>query len=65
MPLFICSKCKCIDNTALAVGKDRLGYWGHSEDPLCTECLNGEWHDCFPKRKYKGDEERVINPPKD
>ena len=62
MPLFLCSGCGCIDNTALAIGKERLGYWGHEENPLCSFCLNGKWHDKFNRRKWDGKEE-IMNSP--
>ena len=45
MPLFICKKCGCIENTAL--GK----YWGEKEG-LCSECGWGKWHGAFPKKKF-------------
>ena len=61
MPLFVCSKCNCIENTALC------GYWWRSkewddddnvikEDPkLCSECdpqFKRGWHNLFPKQKF-------------
>ena len=59
MPLFECSKCGCIENTALS------RYWGRfmnhvegEEFPpaLCSECDPEikEWHDQFPKVSAKG-----------
>lgn len=49
MPLFKCSGCGTIENTALAKG----GYWSRNElnggDPICCECVTGEWHGQFPK----------------
>lgn len=68
MPLFICSKCGCIENTALSL------YWVRSfsdkeTPPLCSECDPeiGKWHNRFPKQKYEEirDKERVLNPPKE
>ncbi len=52
MPIFVCSRCRCLDNTATADG-----YWmSRSErfgsDPLCQECETGEWHGRFEKRQY-------------
>jgi hypothetical protein len=53
MPLYACSKCGTVDNTALG------DYWAQQLDakrrgvefkPLCTECLTGVWHREFPKR---------------
>ncbi len=46
MPLFICSKCGNIENTALS------GYWFKQEEPaLCSDCdpKFKEWHGRFPK----------------
>ena len=43
MPLFKCSKCGCIENTAL--GK----YWG-TDKPICSECSTGKWHGEFKKQ---------------
>ena len=40
MPLFECSKCGCVDNSALAPS-----YWTNmidDTDPLCTECETGK-----------------------
>lgn len=47
MPLFKCSKCGCIDNTAVG------NYWAkklHGHEPMCAECGYGEWHDIFEKK---------------
>jgi hypothetical protein len=48
MPLFKCSQCGCVENTAL--GK----YWYRKAieklPPLCSECSTGEWHGQFPKQ---------------
>ena len=44
MSLFKCSKCKCVENTALG------NFWGEDgKKPLCSECDTGEWHGEFPK----------------
>lgn len=46
MPLFICTKCNAIENTALGQ------YWptvGKDSPALCSECLTGKWHGRFPK----------------
>ncbi len=51
MPLYACSKCGCVDNTALG------GYWKRvyldKLPPLCSECNPeiGKWHGDFPKDK--------------
>lgn len=47
MPLFICSSCKCIENTACG------DYWNRRTKPLCSECAEtrgNKWHGHFPKR---------------
>ena len=59
MPLFICSKCGVIENTALC------GYWWKDKkNPLCSECDPDlkKWHNKFPKKKWDGKLE-VLNPP--
>lgn len=48
MPLFVCEKCKCIENTALC------DYWSalvEGTPKLCSECDPeiGEWHGVFEK----------------
>ena len=48
MPLFICDKCGCVDNTAMS-GNNFYDF--EDETQLCTECYSGEWHNEFPKRK--------------
>lgn len=52
MPLFECTKCKTIDNTALDGN-----YWMaqlNKEPALCTECVTGEWHGEFDKEQLTG-----------
>lgn len=53
MPLFKCSQCGCVENTAL--GK----YWSRvcldKLPPLCSECATGKWHGKFPKRQVDPD----------
>lgn len=45
MPLFKCTKCGALDNTAAGGA-----YWGVDKDKvLCCECHTGKWHDIFPK----------------
>ena len=51
MPLFVCSKCGCVENTACS------GYhWKKAEgkELTCSECDTGKWHGEFPKRKHNG-----------
>ena len=59
MPLYMCSKCGSVDNTATG------GFW-HQEykaikakqpvEPLCSACNPdmGKWHDQFPRRSAEG-----------
>lgn len=44
MPLFKCSKCGGIENTALG------DFWSTPEKPLCSECSTGIWHGRFEKK---------------
>lgn len=53
MPLFECSQCGAVDNTAIS------GYWEQQFDamqsgsefkPKCSECHTGQWHGEFPKQ---------------
>jgi hypothetical protein len=53
MPLFECTKCHCVENTALS------SYWrqemgaheqGETFEPVCSECETGAWHGKFEKR---------------
>lgn len=76
MPLFVCDKCGCIDNTALGFywAKDVDGMWKDGELQglaLCSECAPkeysdggktrfGKWHGKFTKKKWDGKME-VIN----
>lgn len=43
MPLFECSRCGTVDNTALGE------YWKRLTAPLCSECRDGKWHGHFDK----------------
>lgn len=46
MPLFHCSKCKVVENTALGC------YWyekAKGKPVLCSKCGKGKWHDRFPR----------------
>lgn len=47
MPLFVCSKCKVVDNTGCG------DYWPRHQAPLCSECSPeiGAWHGLFPREK--------------
>lgn len=49
MPLFRCSKCDSVENTALGE------YWWrkHEGSPvLCSECASGDWHGQFEKQPF-------------
>lgn len=52
MPLFRCSKCGCVENTALSE------FWVQRDfekaDPVCSECRTGTWHGKFPKKAATG-----------
>lgn len=57
MPLFVCEKCNCVENTATS------NYWEakysteEGRKPLlCSECdpAIGQWHRRFPKRSAVG-----------
>jgi len=58
MPLFRCTKCGCVENTAVS------NYWSQvypikgekKKEPLCSECDPeiGEWHNRFEKKSAKG-----------
>jgi len=51
MPLFKCSKCGAVENTALGA------YWAQKcrgEPVLCSECDTGTWHGQFPKESAEG-----------
>lgn len=74
MPLFICSKCGCIENTAL------ITYWyrknlryangleEYQDKPLCSECgmpsgklmIPGRWHGRFPKEQASEEYKRRV-----
>jgi len=61
MPLFECTGCGAIENTAIS------NYWSQQLDhfspnnefdpatfkPKCSECVTGTWHGHFPKRIAK------------
>lgn len=49
MSCYICTKCGCIDNTAVG------GYYKnrrHNEPVLCSECNFGKWHNRFEKKHW-------------
>lgn len=48
MPLFKCSHCGCVENTALG------SYWPNPHSALCSECATGKWHGQFPKETACG-----------
>lgn len=58
MALFVCDKCGCIENTALA------HFWSTPPDhpKLCSECHPKikKWHGLFEKKQWDG-ETKVIN----
>ena len=52
MPLFRCSECGCVENTAFS------DFWLQRDfekiTPKCSECRTGKWHERFPKRSASG-----------
>ena len=62
MPLFVCDKCNCIENSALAPD-----FWINlceGKECLCSECGPlRRWHGRFPKKKWDGVQEmhNIIN----
>lgn len=51
MPLFSCTQCQCVDNTAAT------NYWQAGKGAaLCSECDPeiGQWHGRFPKKSAVG-----------
>jgi len=53
MPLFTCSGCGAVENTALG------DYWNARREgrPVrCSECATGAWHGRFPKRPGNPDQ---------
>lgn len=70
MPLYACSKCRAVENTATG------DYWSQQHEaytakkklePLCSECLTGKWHGQFPKTqpegRYEVGEDGFLQPP--
>lgn len=43
MPIFRCSRCGCVENTATS------SYWSQVGDHICSECETGKWHNLFHK----------------
>jgi len=47
MPIFKCTKCGCVENTAVC------NYWNRKQgsEPLCSACDPeiGQWHNKFPQ----------------
>lgn len=53
MPLFACTKCNCVEDTALS------HYWSarlRQKSPLCSTCdpTLGKWHNEFPRESAQG-----------
>jgi len=46
MPLFKCSRCGSLENSALTMGS-----WSNPPDKmLCSFCTTGKWHGMFPRQ---------------
>jgi hypothetical protein len=60
MPLFACSSCDTVENTATG------DYWNRREAPLCSSCSprTGRWHGLFP-RMPAGDGSWIPDPDMD
>ena len=53
MPLFMCTKCGCVENTAL--GHYWVPKFKDGGQPVeCSECHTGQWHGRFDKRSADG-----------
>lgn len=53
MPLFECSSCGVVDNTAMSGPHSGNNFWESRLDgaaPLCSLCYSGEWHDEFARQ---------------
>lgn len=77
MPLFICAKCGCVENTALCSywSRNLLPYVEELKEyqgkPLCSECgmydsernciAPGRWHNRFPKKQASEEYKRRAN----
>jgi len=66
MPLFVCDKCKAIENTACGCFWT-CGRYGNSKDALCSECMpfdgynkGGKWHNKFKKVTATAEEIKKI-----
>lgn len=74
MPLFICAKCGCVENTALSTYWFRKnltyadGLEKYQDKPLCSECgtadgdrmVHGKWHEQFPREKATERQKRNV-----
>lgn len=74
MPLFICAKCGCVENTALSTFWFRKtlkysdGLEEYQDKMLCSECgmadgnrmVPGRWHGRFPKEKASEEQKRNV-----
>lgn len=77
MPLFICAKCGCVENTALSTywSRNLLPYAEELKEyegkPLCSECgmfdrdmkciAPGRWHNRFPKEQASEEQRRNMD----
>ena len=66
MPLFECSKCHAVENTATT----QKFWWNRANDlpVLCSECGDGKWHGIFPKKpvsetSYVTNSQGFLEPP--
>jgi len=54
MPLFTCSQCENIDNTATS--DYFIQVYVKKQKPLCFRCLYNKWHNHFQERKVTTEE---------
>jgi hypothetical protein len=59
MPIFVCEKCNCLENTACSQ------YWSREKGSpaLCSQCDPeiGKWHGRFERREWEGNPDGICN----
>jgi len=66
MPLFECSQCHAVENTACT--SESWWHRANSKPMRCSECADGKWHGMFPKKlvsetRYVTDAQGFLEPP--
>lgn len=66
MPLFECTKCHAVENTACS----ETAWWNRAKGipMLCSECGDGKWHGVFAKQlvsesRYVTGKDGFLEPP--